>query len=259
MQGTIHQGTPQPSDDAGQMRQEVVSPATTTNQSEASREVENEELSPESTETERHSSINGNEDTQSSSCVVINVDLENSAYEYGDGDGSSVLSSKTCSVEDISLTGVQEEVKAVMLNEGCGGKVTSEVRPGAPLAEVKQEPESVGTEENVAVVSVELPELSNQSPSVSVEEEEGTAGLKQAENQDYINPRGVRFMSQEIEQGGEYATFLFVSNVTEVEIKISTLKVSIRVKFSLCLIITTPLRCMGNGGNALHILNLDTR
>jgi hypothetical protein len=220
MQGSIHQGTVQPSDDAGQMRQGDVSPTMAANESEANRKAENEEMSLESTETERHSSINGNEDTQSSSCIVINVDLENSAYEYGDGDTSSVLSSKTCSVDDVSLTGVQEEVKPVTLNEGCEEKVISEARPDAVLEEVKQEPESVGTEENVAVGSV--PKLSTQSSSVSIEEEEGTVNLKQAENQDYINPRGVQSMSQEIGQDGEYIAFLFVSNIVEVEIRMTT-------------------------------------
>ncbi|XP_023706010.1 Golgi-specific brefeldin A-resistance guanine nucleotide exchange factor 1 isoform X5 [Cryptotermes secundus] len=201
MQGAIHQGTLPPIDDAGQMRQNDVSPETAADESEASRKAENEEMSLESTGAEQHSSVNGNEDTQSSSCVVINVDLgENSAYEYGDGDTSSILSSKTCSVEDVSLTGVQEELKSVTLQEGCEEKVTNEVRPDTVLVEVKEEPENVGTEENVAAVSV--PKLSNQSSSVSIEEEEGTAGVKQAESQDYINPRGVRFMSQEIGQDG---------------------------------------------------------
>jgi hypothetical protein len=249
------------------MRQGDVSPTTAANESEANRKAENEEMSLESTETERRSSINGNEDTQSSSCIVINVDLENSAYEYGDGDASSVLSSKTCSVDDVSLTGVQEEVKPVTLIEGCEEKVMSEARPDAVLEEVKQEPESVETEENVAVVSV--PKLSTQSSSVSIEEEEGTAGLKQAESQDYINPRGVRFMSQEIGQDGEYVAFLFVSNVAEVEIRMTAPMVTEKVKLSQFLIKHHTIKMYGGvevmlctflililGGNALVALRL---
>jgi hypothetical protein len=198
MQGAIHQGTPLPSDEAGQTRQEEISAPTA-----ADGKVENEEIAQESTETERRSSINGNEDTQSS-CVVINVDTESSAYEYGDGDGSSVLSSKTCSVEDISLAGVQEEVKAISHTKGCDEKVTGEARSEAPLEEVRKEQENVGTEDNVGA-SVEIPKLGNESLSVSVEEEEEdeAAGLKQGESQEYINPRGVRFMSQEVGQNGE--------------------------------------------------------
>lgn len=206
MQGAIHQDTLQPNDDAGQMRQGDISPVAAANESEAKRKAENEEISLVSTETERRSSVNGNEDTQTSSCVVINVDLENSAYEYGDGDTSSVLSSKTCSVEDVSLMEVQEEVKSVTLNEACEEKVTSKVRSDAVPEDVKQEPETMGSEGNVATVSVS--KLSNQSSSVSMEEEEGTAGLRQAESQDYINPRGVRFMSQEIGQDGTLTSCL---------------------------------------------------
>jgi hypothetical protein len=174
------------------MRQGDVSPATVANESEANRKSENDELSPESPETERCSSVNGNEDTQSSSCVVINVDLENSSCDCGDGDGSSVLSSKTCSVEDVSLTGVQP----VAPNEGGEGEATS----GSVLEEVKQEPESVGA------VPVEVPKL-------STEEEELSSDLKQPETQDYINPRGVRFMSQEVGQDGEYVAFPFTPDV----------------------------------------------
>jgi hypothetical protein len=125
-------------------------------------------------------------------------------------------------------------VKSVTLNKGCEEKVTSEVRPDAVLEEVKQDPESVGAEENVAALSV--PKLSNQSSSVSIEEEEGTASLKQAESQDYINPRGVRFMSQEIGHDGEYVALLFVSNIAEIEIRITTLMVMEKVKLPQCLI-----------------------
>lgn len=192
MQGAIHRGTPQTNDETGQTRQEESSSA----------KVENEELALESAETERCSSINENEDTQSSSCVVINVDMDSSAYECADGDSSSLLSSKTCSVEDISSTGVQEEVKAVSHDE----KVVDEVISGAPLEEVRQEQESMGTEDNVGA-SVEIPKLSNESSSVSVEEEEEeddeAASVKRGESREYINPRGVRFMSQEVGQDGE--------------------------------------------------------
>jgi hypothetical protein len=206
MQGAIHHGTPLPSDEAGQTGEEENSPMTATDQLETNQIVENEEISLASAETERNSSINGNEDTQSSSCVVINVDTENSACEYGDGDGSSVLSSKTCSVEDVCLAGVQEEMKSVSLTEHCVGKVMSEMKSEAVLEDVKQEPRSAQTEENVCV-SVEVQELSSESPSVSVEEEEdeeaAAPSLKQAESPEYINPRGVRFMSQEVGQDGE--------------------------------------------------------
>jgi hypothetical protein len=217
MQGAIHQGTQQQSDDARQMMRGEVSPAAGASESEANRKAENEEMSPESPETERRSSTNGNEDTQSSSCVIINVDMENSVCECADGDGSSILSSKTCSVEDISLTGVQEEAKSFTPNEGCEGKVTSEVRSDALLEKVNREPESVGREEGIAAGSAEAPKLSGQSSSVIIEEEEGTAGLHQAESQDYINPRGVRFMSQETGQDGEYIAFPLLCQVlTEV-------------------------------------------
>lgn len=198
MQGAIHQGIPLASDEAGQIGQEENPPATTTNE-----KAENEEMTQESTETERHSSINGHEDTQSTSCVIINVDLENSAYDYGDGDGSSVLSSKTCSVEDISLAGVQEGVKATTETNSCDEKVMSEVSSEAVLEELKQEPEIAGTEDDVT--SAKIPKLSNESSSVSVEEEEEeeAAGVKQGESQEYVNPRGVRFMSQEVGHDGE--------------------------------------------------------
>jgi hypothetical protein len=209
MQGAIHQGTLQPSDEAGKMGQGDVSPAAVANESEANRRSENEELSLESPETEQCSSITGNEDTQSSSCVIINVDLKNSVSKCGDGDSSSVLSSKTCSVDDVSLTG---EVKPVTPNEGSEGKVTSELRPDTVLEEVMQEPESVGREENVGAGSVEVPKSSTEPSSVVTEEEEGMSDLKQAESQDYINPRGVRFMSQEVGQDGEYVAFPFTPN-----------------------------------------------
>jgi hypothetical protein len=205
MQGAIHQGTLQLGDDAGQMGQGDVSPAAVANESDANRKSENYELSLESPETEPCSPVNGNEDTQSSSCVIINVDMENSCCDCGDGDGSSVLSSKTCSVEDVSLTGVQEEVKPVAPNEGSEEKVTSEARPDSVMEEAKQEPDAVGA------VSVEAPKLRTDSSSVITEEEEGSSDLKQTESQDYINPRGVRFMSQEVGQDGEYAAFLFMS------------------------------------------------
>jgi hypothetical protein len=210
MQGAIHQGTALLNDETVQTRQEENSPVTVTNQLESNQKVHNEDMSLESTEIERLSSNTGNEDAQSSSCV-INVDMGNSTYEYGDGDSSSVLSSKTCSVEDVSLTAGQDEVKNVTLSKGCEEKVRSEV----VLEEVKQEPKSAGTIENVAV-SVEVCELSNLSSSVSVEEEEEMAALKQAESQDYINPRGVRFMSQEIGQDGKMTSCLVLTLVIEI-------------------------------------------
>jgi hypothetical protein len=203
MQGAIHQGTLLLNDETVQTRQEENSHVTATNQQESTQKVHNEEMSLESTEMERTCSITGNKDTQSISCVVINVDIGNSAYECGDGDSSSVLSSKTCSVEDVSLTAVQDEVKNVTLNEGCEEKVTSE----AVLEEVKQEPKSAETKEH-DTISVEVPELSNLSSSVSVEEEEEMAVVKQAASQDYVNPRGVRFMSQEIGQDGKLPSCL---------------------------------------------------
>ncbi|GFG39058.1 hypothetical protein Cfor_02589 [Coptotermes formosanus] len=196
MQGSIHQGTTLLNDETVQTRQEENSPVTVTNQLESHQKVHNEEMSLESTEIERLSSNTGNEDTQSGSCV-INVHMVNSAHEYRDGDSSSVLSSKTCSVEDVSITAVQDGVKNATLSKGCEDKATSE----DVLEEVKQEPKSVGTTENIGV-SVEVRELSSLSSSVSVVEEEEVAALKQAEGQDYINPRGVRFMSQEIGQDG---------------------------------------------------------
>jgi len=189
MQGAIHQGTPLLNDDTVQTKQEENSPVTVANQLESNQKVHCEEMSLESTEIETLSCITGNEDTESSSCI-INVDVGNSAYEYGDGDSSSVLSSKTCSVEDVSLTTVQDEVKNVALSKGCEVKVTHE----AVLEEVKQEPKSAGT----------IHGLSSLSSSVGVEEEEEEmTAVKQAENQDYVNPRGVRFMSQENGQDGE--------------------------------------------------------
>jgi hypothetical protein len=168
MQGAIHQGTPLLNDDTVQTKQEDNSTVTISNQLEANQKVQCEEMSLEST---------GNEDTESSSCI-INVD-GNSAYEYGDGDSSSVLSSKTCSVEDVSLTTVQDEVKNVTLSKGCDVKVTHE----AVLEEVKQEPKSAGTIDNVTI-SVEVHGLSSLSSSVGVEEEEEMTAVKQAENQD---------------------------------------------------------------------------
>jgi hypothetical protein len=205
MQGAIHQCIPLANDETGKTRQEEISAVTATNG-----KVKNEEMAEESTETERCSSINGNEDTQSSSCVVINVDVENSAYGYGDGDGSSVFSSKTCSVEDISLMGVQEEVKGTNHARGCDEKVPGEAGPEAVLEGVKLESESVRGEDSVSA-SVEVQKFSNESSSVSVEEEEEeVAGLKQAEGQEYINPRGVRFMSQEVGQDGEYCHLMWL-------------------------------------------------
>jgi brefeldin A-resistance guanine nucleotide exchange factor 1 len=57
--------------------------------------------------------------------------------------------------------------------------------------------------EDSVSASVEVQKFSNESSSVSVEEEEEeVAGSKQAEGQEYINPRGVRFMSQEVGQDG---------------------------------------------------------
>jgi hypothetical protein len=203
MQGSIHQGTTLLNDETVQTRQEENSPVTVTNQLESHQKVHNEEMSLESTEIERLSSNTGNEDTQSGSCV-INVHMVNSAHEYRDGDSSSVLSSKTCSVEDVSITAVQDGVKNATLSKGCEDKATSE----DVLEEVKQEPKSVGTTENIGV-SVEVRELSSLSSSVSVVEEEEVAALKQAEGQDYINPRGVRFMSQEIGQDGKITSCLF--------------------------------------------------
>lgn len=197
MQGAIHQGNSLLNDDTVQTKQEENSSVTVTNQLESNQKVQCEEMSLVSTEIETLSCITGNEDTESSSCI-INVDVGNSAYEYGDGDSSSVLSSKTCSVEDVSLTTVQDEVKNVTLSEGCEVKVTHE----AVLEEVKQETKSAETVENVTV-SVEIHGLSSLSSSVGVEEEEEMTTLKQTENQDYVNPRGVRFMSQENGQDGE--------------------------------------------------------
>jgi hypothetical protein len=75
------------------------------------------------------------EDSQVAAQCIINVDCD-----Y-DGDASSVLSSKTCSVEDVSLSGVQDDTSS------------------------KQNEED--------------------------------------EKQEYVNPRGVRFMSQEVGQNGE--------------------------------------------------------
>lgn len=196
MQGAIHQGTSLLNDDTVQTKQEENSPVTVADQLESNQKVQYEEMSLESTEIETLSCVTGNEDTESSSCI-INVDIGNSAYEYGDGDSSSVLSSKTCSVEDVSLT-VQDEVKNVTLNKGCDVKVTHE----AVLEEVKQEPKSLGSIDNVTA-SVEVRGLSSLSSSVGVEEEEEMTAVKQAENQDYVNPRGVRFMSQENGQDGK--------------------------------------------------------
>jgi len=215
MQGAIHQGTPLLNDDTVQTKQEDSSTVTVANQLEANQKVQCEEISLESTEIETLSCITGNEDTESSSCI-INVD-GNSAYEYGDGDSSSVLSSKTCSVEDVSLTTVQDEVKNVTLSKGCDVKVTHE----AVLEEVKQEPKSAGTIDNVTV-SAEVHGLSSLSLSVGVEEEEEMTAVKQAENQDYVNPRGVRFMSQENGQDGKLI-FCLVSAL-EIETGMTVIK-----------------------------------
>lgn len=199
MQGAIHQGAPLLSDETLQMKQEENSHVPVANLLESNQKVHNEEMSLDSTEIETLSSVTGNEDTKSSSCI-INVDMGNSASGYGDGDSSSVLSSKTCSVEDLSLTTVQDEVKNVTPSKACEVKVTHE----AVLEEVKQEPKSAGTIDNVTA-SVEVHGLSSLSSSVGIEEEEEEemTAAKQAENQDYVNPRGVRFMSQEIGQDGK--------------------------------------------------------
>jgi len=216
MQGAIHQGTPLLNVDTVQTKQEENSPVTAANQLESNQKVQIEEISLESTEIETLSCITGNEDTKSSS-YIINVDIGNSSYEYGDGDSSSVLSSKTCSVEDVSLTTVQDEVKNVTLSKGCEVKVTHE----AVLEEVKQEPKSAGTIDNVTV-SVEVHGLSSLSSSVGVEEEEEMTAVKQAENQDYVNPRGVRFMSQENGQDGKLI-FCLVSTL-EIEMGMTVFK-----------------------------------
>jgi len=217
MQGAIHQGTPLLNDDTVQTKQEENSPVTVANQLESNQKVHCEEMSLESTEIETLSCITGNEDTESSSCI-INVDVGNSVYEYGDGDSSSVLSSKTCSVEDVSLTTVQDEVKNVTLSKGCEVKVTHE----AVLEEVKQELKSAGTIDNVTL-SVEVHGLSSLSSSVGVEEEEEEmTAVKQAENQDYVNPRGVRFMSQENGQDGKLIFCLVLT--LEIEIGMTVFK-----------------------------------
>lgn len=224
MQGAIHQGTPLLNDETVQTNQEENSPGTVANQLESNQKVYNEEMSLESTEIETLSSITGNEDTESS-CCIINVDMGNSAYEYGDGESSSVLSSKTCSVEDVSITAVQDEVKNVTLSKGCEVKETRE----AVLEEVKQEPKSTGTIDNVTV-SVEVHGLSNLSSSVGVEEEEEMATVRQAENQDYVNPRGVRFMSQEIGQDGK----LIFCLVLTLKIEMGSLHITEQTSFALC-------------------------
>ncbi|XP_069705453.1 Golgi-specific brefeldin A-resistance guanine nucleotide exchange factor 1 isoform X3 [Periplaneta americana] len=200
MQGAIHQETPVSNDEPRPFRLEENSSVATTNQSEPSGKIENEDVSPDSTGTERCPSVTENEDTQSSSCVVINVDMENSVFD--DGDGSSVLSSKTCSVEDVSLTGVQEDSKPMVLTQGVEEEVPTDTRLETQ-SEVKAESECAETENNVSS-SADDSKLSTESQSLTVEEEEGT-NMKQAESQEYINPRGVRFMSQEIGQDATVA------------------------------------------------------
>lgn len=196
MQGTIHQETPDSTADASPP---VSVPKECVQAQEVNSASLTSEPNSETCDTSKVVEITSPDVDSSnlSSCVVINVEMESSC-----GGESPGLSSKTCSVEDISLSSPQEEGKIFTEEETAQVGNEATTPNGFPEQEERNEvSEEVGpckTEENIPE-----PEALIESPVSRPEAEptdsrtEASTAEEEMQSKDYVNPRGVRFTSED--------------------------------------------------------------
>ncbi|GLH14697.1 Golgi-specific brefeldin A-resistance guanine nucleotide exchange factor 1 [Gryllus bimaculatus] len=194
MQGTIHQETPEIAEATTPTQPcEVPEISVSSEQSNISKPVE--ASSPDA------------DSSNLSSCVVINVEIESSG-----GFESPGLSSKTCSVEDVSLSSPQEETKP-LLEDSAHEEIVPTTSTTTTTSVEAPDTQSVavvgqtGEEENVDETkekSEVCVQLQIDSPVARPEEEvvENNHSQDDPQNRDYVNPRGVRFTSEERKENG---------------------------------------------------------
>ncbi|XP_066992463.2 Golgi-specific brefeldin A-resistance guanine nucleotide exchange factor 1 [Anabrus simplex] len=191
MQGAIHQETSVSNEDLRDVASPVLSERHIGSLEDVSENASISEQLPllaeglDQQQPQQQSILPGGENLNLSACVVINVEPES----LDGADSPSLLSSKTCSVEDISISSHQEEVKSPLVSE-IKDSVTSEI--------VTDQLTNITASNNSNINNVETEEEARpiQDPAPADEEDGNTT------NQDYVNPRGVRFMANDAGNDG---------------------------------------------------------